>query len=158
MKQLGKASWFGWKELFCLIETTEYARNIYSKLDDARECTALTKVLKTENANICMMCWNKAINEHCIILVEHSYNASKLNTHVNSFHPEIIQTKGDDSTVASAQKPSSLKQKLFKKIVKEDNTLADNKQEMNQLYIFLILLISQSNNPIMNILLNILIS
>jgi hypothetical protein len=68
-KQIGKASWFVWKELCCLIKAMDYSGNIFSKSDEAKECTALTKVMKIKNANkgavVCMLCYT--ISQKCCV-------------------------------------------------------------------------------------------
>jgi hypothetical protein len=73
-KRLGKANWFGWKDQFCLINSTEYARNIFSKTDDARECSTLTKVFKIKNANkgavAYMICWKNSISSECFFCLK----------------------------------------------------------------------------------------
>jgi hypothetical protein len=61
INRLGKANWFGRKDHFFLINSTEYSRSIFSKTDNARESSALKKVLKIKIANkgavVCMICW-----------------------------------------------------------------------------------------------------
>jgi hypothetical protein len=153
-KRLGKANWFGWKEHFSLISSTDYARRIYCKTDDARECSALSKVLKIERANkgavVCMICWNNNINSECIFSLDKSFNTTNLSTHLANKHKELNIVHCEDSTVASAKKSSSLKQKLFTKFIPEDTHLADNKSAMKHLYDFFNtsnIAIHQTNNP-----------
>jgi hypothetical protein len=152
-RQSGKASWFGWSEYFSLIGVTDYARNIYSKTDDAASVPSLKKVMKLENnkkgAVVCNLCWSSNISEKWIFLVGEHFSTSNLTQHLKSHHKNVPEISNDNVTDTSTTKANPLKQNLLLQFTTTKNVLAENKLAMHHLYNFFNasnIAIQQSNN------------
>jgi hypothetical protein len=107
-RQTGKARWFGWSEYFSLIGVTDYARNIYSKTDDAASVPSLKKGMKLENekkgAVVCNFCWSSNISEKWIFSVGEHFSTSNLAQHLKSRRKTVPELTNDNIKVTSTTK------------------------------------------------------
>jgi hypothetical protein len=109
-KKTGKASRFGWLKYVSIIASLDYARNIYSKFDDAVGFQALKKVIKMEDdkkeAVASNLCWSKNNSESCIFLVAQHFNSRNLIAHLRTHHKKFPELSNDNRTIASITKES----------------------------------------------------